>query len=179
VLLRGRRIDRAWNDAVQRRNRLDGKTISAVGTPSLYLDLGRVYIDLGQPENALEAFRFGRSIDPQAEFFEEISRAYVGLRQPEQAAISLLEGLAVDSSQTRLVAELTALYQETEARSCALNRAGTGVELNLNCPLVHSQLCAASHDMVEMFTRMRDPVSASATAQNAVRGFGCAPEMFH
>ena len=177
VLLRGRGIDRAWNDAVQRRNHLDGKTISAVGTPALYLDLGRVYRDLGQPENALEAFRFGRAIDPQTEFFEEISRTYSGMGKPEQAAISLLEGLAMDSGQTRLVSEATELYQETAPQSCAVSRTAAGVNLNLNCPLVHTHLCAAAHNVVGMFTEMRDAASAGAVAQNAVRAFGCPPEM--
>jgi hypothetical protein len=178
VLLRGRNIDRAWNAAVQRRNRLDGKSISAVGTPPLYLDLGRVYRDLGQPENALEAFREGRSIDPQPEFFEEISRTYSGMGQPEQAAIGLLEGLAVDSSQTGLVSQVAQLYQETEPQSCALDRGAAGASLNLNCPLVHRELCTASHNVVEMFAAMRDPASASAAAQNAVRSWGCPAGMF-
>jgi hypothetical protein len=178
VLLRGRRIDRAWNDAVQRCNRFDGKTISAVGTPALYLDLGRVYLDLGQPQNALEALRSGRAIDPQPEFFEEISRSYSAMQQPNEAAISLLEGLAVDSTQTRLASEVTELYQEAAPQSCALNRTGAGVSLNVTCPLVHTELCTASHNVVEMFTQMRDPVSAGVTAQNAVRGFGCPAEMF-
>jgi tetratricopeptide (TPR) repeat protein len=178
VLLRGRNIDRAWNAAVELRNRLDGKSISAVGTPPLYLDLGRVYRDLGQPENALEAFREGRSIDPQPAFFEEISRTYSGMGQPEQAAISLLEGLAVDSSQTGLLSQVAQLYQETEPQSCALDRGAAGVSLNLNCPLVHRELCTASHNVAEMFNAMRDPASASAAAQNAVRSWGCPAGMF-
>jgi tetratricopeptide (TPR) repeat protein len=148
-----------------------------VGTPALYLDLGRVYRDLGQPENALEAFRFGRAIDPQTEFFEEISRTYSGMGKPEQAAISLLEGLAMDSGQTRLVSEATELYQETAPQSCAVSRTAAGVNLNLNCPLVHTHLCAAAHNVVGMFTEMRDAASAGAVAQNAVRAFGCPPEM--
>ena len=178
VLLRGRNIDRAWNAAVELRNRLDGKSISAVGTPPLYLDLGRVYRDLGQPENALEAFREGRSIDPQPAFFEEISRTYSGMGQPEQAAISLLEGLAVDSSQTGLLSQVAQLYQETEPQSCALDRGAAGVSLNLNCPLVHRELCTASHNVAEMFTAMGDPASASAAAQKAVRSWGCPAGMF-
>jgi tetratricopeptide (TPR) repeat protein len=178
VLLRGRNIDRAWNDAVSLRNRLDGKSISAVGTPPLYLDLGRVYLALAQPENALEAFRYGRSIDPQPEFFLEISRACRTMGQFEQAAISLLEGLVVDPTQTRLVSEVARLYQETEPRSCALNNIGKSVSLNLACPLVHTQLCAASHNVLEMYLQMRDPASATATAQKAVRSLGCPSEMF-
>ena len=172
MLLRGRDIDRAWNTAFQQLNRRDGKAVTAVGTPPLYLELGRVYLDLGQPEKAIEAFREGRSIDPKPAFFEEIARAYDGMRQPEQAAISLLEGVAVFSARGDLVNELTQVYQATAPESCALNRAPAGVTVNLNCPLVHDQLCTASHNMVEMFTRMRDSSSAAAIAQNA-QNYGC------
>jgi tetratricopeptide (TPR) repeat protein len=178
VLLRGRNIDRAWNDAFVRRNREDGKTFAAIGTPPLYLELGRVYRDLGQPENALEAFREGRSIDPQPAFFEEISRTFSGMGQPGEAAISLLEGLAVDSSQSGMVSQLTRLYQETAPESCAVKRTPAGVTLDIECPLVHAELCTASHNAAVMFTQMRDPASAAATAQRAVRNFGCPAEMF-
>jgi tetratricopeptide (TPR) repeat protein len=173
VLLRGRNIDHAWNAAFQERNRLDGKTVTIVGTPPLYLELGRVYLDLGQPERALETFREGRSIDPQPAFFEEMSRAYSGMRQPGAAAISLLEGLAVYAGRSDLVNQLTQLYQATAPESCALNRAAAGVTVNLNCPLVHDELCTASHNMVEMFTGMRDPSSSGAIAQNAAQNYGC------
>jgi len=173
VLLRGRDIDRDWNAAFQELNRRDRKAVTAVGTPPLYLELGRVYLDLGQPEKAIEALREGRPIDPQLPFFEEMSRAYSGMRQPDRAAISLLEGLAVYAGQSDLVNQLTQLYQATAPESCALNRAPAGVTLNLGCPLVHDQLCAASHNMVEMLTQMRDPSSAGAIAQNAAQNYGC------
>jgi len=178
VLLRGRRIDRAWNAAFLERNRLDGKTVNSVGTPPLYLELGRVYVDLGQPQNALEALRYGRSIDPLPAFFEEISRTYSGMRQPEQAAISLLEALAVYSGQSGLVSELTQLYRETAPESCALKRTAASVTIDWNCPEVRTQLCTAAHNMVGMFTEMRDPSSAGAIAQNAVRNYGCPAGMF-
>jgi tetratricopeptide (TPR) repeat protein len=178
VLERGRNIDRAWNDAFVARNRVDGKAVSAVGTPPLYLDLAGVYRDLGEPEKALEALRYGRAIDPRPAFFEEMSKTYLGMGQPDRAAISLLEGLSVDSHQVSLISAATQLYQETAPGSCALTRTAQGVTLDLSCPLVHGQLCTAAHNVVEMFTQMRDPASASATAQTAVRGYGCAAELF-
>ena len=173
VLERGRNIDRAWNAAFQARNRADGKTVPAVGTPPLYLELGRVYADLGQPEKALAAFREGRSIDPELPFFEEMSRVYNGMRQPEQAAVSLLEGIAIYSGQPALINDLTQLYQMTAPENCALNRTSAGATVNLNCPLVHNELCTASRNMAEMFTAMHDPASAGAIAQNAARNYGC------
>ena len=173
VLERGRNIDRAWNAAFQERNRADGKTVPTVGTPPLYLELGRVYAALSQPEKAIDAFREGRAIDPELPFFEEMSHVYIGLGQPDRAAISLLEGIAVSSSQTALLNDLTQLYQTTAPASCALRRTATGTTINLNCPLVHDQLCTASANMAEMFTAMHDPASAGAIAQNAARNYGC------
>ena len=125
VLLRGRNIDRAWNAAFQARNRADGKTVPAVGTPALYLELGRVYAGLGQPEKALDAFREGRAIDPQVDFFQEMARAYTAMQQPDKAAVSLLEGIAVFSGQPALLTQLTELYRTAYPASCALIRAAT------------------------------------------------------
>jgi predicted Zn-dependent protease len=173
VLLRGRKIDQAWNAAFLASNRADGKTVNGVGTPPLYLELGRVDVDLGQPDKALEALRFGRAIDPQPAFFEELARTYTGMQQPDRAAVSLLEGIAVYSLQPALVSTLTQLYQATAPQSCALNRTAAGVTPNWNCPEVHTQLCTASRNMVEMFTQMHDAPSAGSIAQNAAQNFGC------
>ncbi len=173
VLLRGRRIDDAWNAAFLERNRRDGKTVNGVGTPPLYLELGRLYVDLGQPEKAIEALQHGRSIDPQPAFFEELSHTYSGMQLPDQAAVSLLEGIAVYSTQPALVSALTRLYQATAPQSCALNRTATGATPNWNCPQVHTQICTASRNMEQMFTGMHDAASAGSIAQNAAQNFGC------
>jgi protein O-mannosyl-transferase len=178
VLLRGRKIDQAWNEAVSRRNQLDGKTISAVGTPALYLDLARVYLSLGHPDQAIEALRYGRSIDPQPAFFEELSQAYGAMGQSEQSVISLFEGLAVDSTQTNLASLVVEFYREQAPQSCALANTPAGLSLNLNCPQVHTRICAASRNVVQMYTQMRDPGAAAAIYQSAVRGLGCPPDMF-
>jgi hypothetical protein len=122
---------------------------------------------------ALEALRYGRSIDPQPAFFEELSRTYSAMQQPGQAAISLLEGIALYSTQPALVSALTQLYQINPPQICALNRTAAGVTPNWNCPEVHTQLCAASRNMVEMFTQMHDAASAGSIAQNAAQNFGC------
>lgn len=175
VLERGRSIDAAWNSAFLLRNHRDGKTVNPVGTPPLYLELGRVYRDLGQPEKALEALRYGRSIDPEPAFFEEISRTFSGMKRPDQAAISLLEGVAVGAQPAVMAKELTQLYQETEPGSCALTGTAAAVTLNLACPMVHEQLCAASEHMTDLFLSMHDAASAAAIAQNAARNYGCAP----
>jgi tetratricopeptide (TPR) repeat protein len=172
ALERARAIDRAWNAAFQARNHQDGKTVPAVGTPPVYLELGRVYVDLGQPDQALEAFREGRKIDPQPAFFEEMARAYRGMGKPEQASISLLEGVALYATQSSMLAELTGLYQPSSPDSCELTRTAAGVSLNMSCPQIHTYLCAATHNMSAMFTEMRDAATAASLAHNA-QAYGC------
>ena len=98
-----------------------------------------------------------------------MSRVYTGMHQPDRAAISLLEGIAVFSGQPALINDLTQLYRAAAPGSCAL----AGATVNLSCPLVHEQLCTASHNMSEMFSAMHDPASAGAIAQNAARNYGC------
>jgi hypothetical protein len=178
TLLRGRKVDEAWNSAVQQQNRREGKTISDVGTPQLYLELARVYRSLGQPDQAIEPLHRGRAIDPEPEFFEELSQTYSAMHQPDQAAISLLEGLAVDRTQTRLVSALVQLYRQTAADSCALITDPRGVTLNVNCPTVHAQLCTASANVRRMYLEMRDSDSAAATVQGAVGTLGCDASLF-
>ena len=173
LLLRGRQIDDAWNAAVQQQNRNDGKSISDVGTPQLYLELARVYRSLGQPDRAIEALHRGRSIHPEPDFFEELSQTYSGMGRSDMAAVSLLEGLAVNPGQTRLLAALVHVYQQTAPDSCALTTDPRGIALNVNCPLVHAQVCTASANVRRMYLDMRDPESAAATVQRAVRTLAC------
>ena len=172
ALERARAIDRAWNAAFQSRNRQDGKTVPNVGTPPVYLELGRVYVDMGQPANALDAFREGRRIDPQPAFFEEMASTYRGMGQPEQASISLLEGVALYANQSATLAELMRLYQPASAESCELTRTAAGVSLNMNCPQVHTDLCIATRNMSDLFTQMHDAPTAASLAHNA-QAYGC------
>jgi hypothetical protein len=178
TLLRGRQIDEAWNSAVQQQNRRDGKTISDVGTPQLYLELARVYRALGQPTQAIEPLHRGRAIDPEPEFFEELSQTYSAMHQPDQAAVSLLEGLTVDRTQVRLASALVQLYRQTAPDTCALITDPRGVTPNVNCPIVHAQLCTASANVRLMYLDMRDPDSAGAVTQQAIRTLGCDASLF-
>src|SRR5207302_2552398 len=110
-----------------------------------------VYRDEGQPDQALEALHRGRSIDPEPEFFEELSQTYTRMGRTDMAAISLLEGLTVDSTQVRLVSALVQLYRQTAPESCALTTDPRGVSLNVSCPLVHAQACTASVNVRRMY----------------------------
>ena len=178
ALLRGERIDAVYNQEIRRENAARGKRISRSGWVPLYLELGRTYLRLAEPRQALEALAFGRALRPDPEFFEEMSAAWRALGDPQQAAITLIEGLAVDSNNTQFASELVNLYQQTEPRSCAIRNVGGSVSLNLDCPLVHSQLCTASRNVAWLYRQRGQGATAASTVRSAIGDLGCPAELF-
>jgi hypothetical protein len=94
-------LPRAWNRSRPPLEREDGHR----GRHPAFISRTRPRVFRPRPEKALEAFREGRSIDPQPAFFEEMSRAYSGIWRPGRAAISLLEGLAVYAGRSDLASK--------------------------------------------------------------------------
>ena len=76
ALLRGRRIDAALDAAIIRKNQLHGRQAGHSAWLPLYLELGRVYLRLGEPSKALEALQWGNDIRPGPEYATEIDNAY-------------------------------------------------------------------------------------------------------
>ncbi len=178
ALLRGERIDVVSGQEIRRQNAAQGKIIARSGWIPLYLELGRTYLRLSEPRQALEALAFGRTLRPDPDFFEEMSAAYRAMGDPQQAAITLMEGLVVDPSHTQFASELVNLYQQTEPRSCAVRYAGGSVSLNLDCPLVHSQLCTASRNVALLYRQKGQEPLAASTARSAIQDLGCPVELF-
>src|SRR5205807_4058852 len=71
ALLRGARVDAAYIHATRRRDLASGRQPTAAGWYPVYLELGRTYLRLRDPQQALEAFERGRKIRMAPEFFEE------------------------------------------------------------------------------------------------------------
>jgi hypothetical protein len=178
ALLRGERIDAVHDQEIRRVNAAHGKVIARSGWIPLYLELGRTYLRLSQPRQALEALTFGRTLRPDPEFSEEMSAAWRALGDPQQAAITLFEGLVIDSSHRQFASELADLYRRTEPESCAIRNVGGSLRLNLDCPLVHSQLCTASRNVALLYHQKgQDPLAAS-TVRGAIGELGCPAELF-
>jgi tetratricopeptide (TPR) repeat protein len=173
ALLRGQRIDLANNQYAQRYNLSRGMSLVSSGWFQLYLELGRTYLRLSDPRRALEAFQYGRTLQLDPDLFDEMSAAYRALGDPQQAAITLMEGLGVDPSRTQFAAELVDLYQKTEPQTCAIRNVAGSVSLNLDCPLVHSQLCTASRNVALLYHQKGQDPMAAATIRSAVTDLGC------
>jgi hypothetical protein len=52
------------------------------------------------------------------------------------------------------------------------------VGLNLDCPLVHSQLCTASRNVVLLYHTKGQDRMAAATARSAVNDLACPADLF-
>ncbi|MGA2268808.1 MAG: DUF1736 domain-containing protein [Bryobacteraceae bacterium] len=178
ALVRGERIDLGPNQDLRPEVVARRAWLANSDSSELYLALGSTYLRVSQPREALEAFQRGRMLRPDPEFFEGMSAAYRAMGDPQQAAIALMEGLGVDASHTQFVSELVRLYQKTEPQSCAVRNAGGAVGLNLDCPLVHSQLCTASRNVALLYHQLNQDPMAANTARGAIHDLGCPVELF-
>jgi tetratricopeptide (TPR) repeat protein len=177
VLLRGQRVDLAVKQADTRANRARGLTAITEGWEPLYLELGHIYQRLGEWDKAVEALGYGRSIKLHPQFFDEMSRVYRLAGDNHQAEITLMEALVADPSVTVFASQLVDLYTQSEPQSCAVRRAGGATSLDLNCPLVHDQLCTAARNMAILYAQSgkRD---RGATARTAIGQMGCPASLF-
>ena len=129
ILLRGREIslaaEKAWDDAQRAHGKpLRGRSAS----PNLYFNLGQAYGSLRRYQEALEALRFGRGIDPgQLQFYDPMAAAWAALGKPDQATLIMEEKRVVGGGQSRMceaLADLAAAFEEARMaeRASRLNR---------------------------------------------------------
>ena len=171
ALLRARSINEANDRMNQRENQRRGKPGINFAWDKVYLELGRTYLRLSQPREALDALQQGRRLTQRPElFFEEISNAYLAMGDSRQAALALIGAVLINNSEaqatpeaenaygTQLSAKLVALYRQTEPQSCAVREAGGMRTVDADCPLVKEHVCAAFREVSrEYATQGRPP----------------------
>jgi tetratricopeptide (TPR) repeat protein len=179
-LLRARRIDLALRDELRRRNLLHGKTLPYESpSPGLYLDLGRVYLRLSQPRQAIEALEYGRLLSPQPDFSEELGHAYRAAGDDRQAAVALHEGILLTPGYRRFGPELVDLYRKIDSGGCALvAMAGNRTALNLQCPLVADTSCEAARNVLVIYDKLGRRDEADRLRSAAMRDWSCPAGMF-
>jgi tetratricopeptide (TPR) repeat protein len=173
ALLRSEKILRAQDDKYRDENARRGKPGLTFIPSVVYLELGRTYSRLSEPKKAIEAFERGRSLESDPDVLEELASAYRADGDLRKAALALVEAMSVDSSRTQLTSKLVELYAEIDPRGCAINRRGGAASLNLDCPLVHGDLCTASRNVTGHFLRRGQKVEAAAIRRIAVQELGC------
>ena len=179
VLLRARRIDLALSQELRRRNRVNGKALPYDSPwPGLYLDLGRVYLRLSQPRQAVEALEYGRLLSPRLPFSEELANAYRAAGDDQRAAIALHEGLILTPDRRLLVSELADLYRKIDSSGCAVVTTGNRMALNRKCPLVEKNSCRAARNVMDLYSQIGRQADADQLRRAATLDWACPASLF-
>jgi tetratricopeptide (TPR) repeat protein len=177
ALLRSEKIELAQDERNRAENAKRGKPGLTFVPSALYLHMGRTYQKLGDPGHALEAFERGRALESDPDLLEELASAYRTAGETRKAAMALVEALAVDSSRMQLASKLVELYSEIDPSGCAVSREGGTPGLNVDCPLVHGDICTASRNVAATYLRTWQYEHAAAIRRTAIQELGCAPEL--
>jgi tetratricopeptide (TPR) repeat protein len=179
ALLRSEKIELAQDERNRAENAKRGKPGLTFVPSSLYLQMGRTYQKLGDPGHALEAFERGRRLESDPDLLEELASAYRAAGETRRAAMALVEALAVDSSRMQLASKLVEWYSEIDPSGCAVSREGGTLGLNVDCPLVHGDICTASRNVAATYLRTWQHAHAAAIRRTAIQELGCAPELLN
>ena len=179
ALLHSERIEIAWDARYRRENAARGMPGLTSLPGKLYLELGRTYLRLGDREQALEAFERGHTLESNPDLLEELASLYQANGDPRRAAKALVEALAVDASRMQLTAKLVELYGQIDPGGCAVTRQGGSPGLNVDCPLVHADICGASRNVAGNYVRRGQHFEATAIRRIAMQDLGCSPDLLN
>jgi tetratricopeptide (TPR) repeat protein len=179
ALLRSEKIELAQDEVNRAENARRGKPGLTFVPSALYLHLGRTYQKLGDPAHALAALERGRALESDPDLLEELASAYGAVGDTRSAAMALVEALAVDSSRMQLMSKLVELYSAIDPSGCAVSREGGTLGLNVDCPLVHGDICTASRNVAATYLRTWQQEHAAAIRRTAIQELGCAPELLN
>ena len=170
VLSEGEAMSRAVERHYDDEQRAHGKPLeNRAAMPNLYLNLGAAYAELGRNADAIRAFRYGRNVEPKVvEVYDGLAGAYLADGKPEWAAISMVEKAQVDGAQAATLSGLRTIYARIPEGACAVKEGG----LNLECPRMRADLCAAWVDLAQAFAEARQPAASEGFRQRAA-AFGC------
>ena len=118
VLRRAREAAQAAERTFDRAQVAHGKPLSKrVALPNVYFNLGAVNAILGRNREALEAYLYGRNLNPgSTDPHEEIAAVYLAMGNREWAAITTLEKMELEGQQTGTILALPRLYSGIAAR---------------------------------------------------------------
>src|SRR5262249_34485815 len=169
AFLRAAAIIPAINAENRRLDLMHGQRPFERDSSSVYLGLAIAYMRLSDTSHADQALQQSAVRWPQREYFENMSAAYAGVGDLRQAVITLFEGLVMDPSHSKYASLAKELYKLIDPQGCAVVTTG----LNLQCPMLHNDVCAASRNVFREFHKRDQQTAADQTRQSAVRDLGC------
>jgi tetratricopeptide (TPR) repeat protein len=176
VLEKAREVSRAAEKAYDDFQRARGALpTQRAGFQQLYFNLANACLNLGRYQEAIDALRYGRGLNPAAlEAYDGLQVAYAAAGNLRMAAVSLEEKAQVDGFQPATVAAIRDVYRKIPDGACAFVQQGTAWQLSLGCPPVKSDLCLAWSDLAQAYTDARQPAQAQGLRDGAISRYGCA-----
>lgn len=145
----------------------------------LYLNLGSANAALGSFDEAIQAFRYAKGInpsDPQA--YDGLSAVYLVQGNVQGAAVVLEEKTQVDGLKPATMNALVQLYAKLPGGSCAVVQQGPELKLDLGCPKARTDLCAAWADLAQSFVESRQIEGARLLKERSINKYKCPEDSF-
>lgn len=158
LLLRGRRIDQAHSAQARRE----------FGTSRVYEELGCIDQRMSRPSEAVAVLEYGRRIAQSEQICEELAGLYRARGELDRAAVIYIEALSINPGSSSAVESLVKIDQQMDPGGCSFANGS----INLGCPLVHRQLCAATSNLIELYRNSGRRVAAESARVQAA-GLGC------
>jgi tetratricopeptide (TPR) repeat protein len=133
------------------------------------LELGRTWMRLAQPAQAVPVFESGLRRGIQPALFIELGAAQRSLGQWRKAIAAILQAYIIRPGDKAIASQLLELYRTAAPQSCV---AAQG--LNLECPLYRADVCQAFFDLAAGYDHcgLADMVRWE---QHQAAGLGCSP----
>jgi len=173
LLLRARSIVKAtreWELAHRRQD--DAHDAKAA---DLERTISTVELRLGKAPQAMERAIMAQRFEPAAAAtYRQLSKAYLAAGRADDAAVALVEGILV-TSDLGLRQELVDLYRSgLDTRGCATTPGPYGPAMNPSCAIVHTHMCLAAAQALELYSRMGRADLMQKTKLEAA-SLGCPP----
>ena len=179
ALLRSEKIELAQDERNRAENARRGKPGLTFVPSALYLQMGRTYQKLGDRKRAVEAFERGRALESDPDLLEELAAEYRTAGEAGRLPWRwwrrwrwIPGGRDWRTSLWNYTRKSTRRDAPSAARA---ERSG----LNVDCPLVHGDICTASRNVARTYLRTWQHAHAEAIRRTAIQELGCAPELLN
>jgi tetratricopeptide (TPR) repeat protein len=175
LLLRAREASETADKVFDEMQVRHGKPlVPRPGYQPLYFALGGTYARLGRYGEAVEAYRYGIGLKPEApDFYMNLAKSCFAAGDTGSAVVAVVEKAALSGFSKTTLSEIRKAYENAPDGGCAVIPVGDRLQLNLECPRLRSDLCLAYRDLREQFLAARDPARADAFRAEAIEKYTC------
>jgi tetratricopeptide (TPR) repeat protein len=180
VLERGAEIDQAANSDYRVRQLARGRTnIQDVGISAIYMYLGITYSGLGKNEQAVEAFKYARHLDPRDTMaYSQLASVQGGMGHLDEMAITLLQAVSLDPSRGDVWQSLNDLYTQINKEPIpAIEMKDGRLQLREDNKLVQRHLVAAYREFVQIAKLAEQPALVEEARSQAVNAHHIDPKL--